>query len=308
MAPPTVSLRCPRCGTELRVVLAPSPPTQWFPCPHCAAPVPVVVPRDPPPLYTWEVLPGLYPALPPPRPRRKGWRSVGAIALAVIATLAFSSTVVLALVDEQATAPGAYTVSGTVYREVAGGGHVPAAGALVLLRTEGGAARSCPLNANAGFSCFGVPSGGFTLNISLAGYAPHEIDSLVTPVWDAGSSGLVITLVPGTVANGTREILSPFPDLESFLATLGGAAGLLGLVGAVAGSACFVTVRTERPALGVVGGAAGAIAPFTLYLLGVVPAAPVALALAAVAGAFGGFATAFFASEVGLVPGSGNAS
>ncbi|MGC2360173.1 MAG: hypothetical protein WA691_07740, partial [Thermoplasmata archaeon] len=71
MATSTVYLRCPACGGDLRVVLASEPATQWFPCPHCRTPVPAVVPRDPPPLYSWEVLPGLYPAL--PRPRVPRW-------------------------------------------------------------------------------------------------------------------------------------------------------------------------------------------------------------------------------------------
>ncbi|MGC2788982.1 MAG: hypothetical protein WA547_02845, partial [Thermoplasmata archaeon] len=85
MATSTVYLRCPACGGDLRVVLASEPATQWFPCPHCRTPVPAVVPRDPPPLYSWEVLPGLYPALPRPRVPRWRARRAAAAALLVVA-------------------------------------------------------------------------------------------------------------------------------------------------------------------------------------------------------------------------------
>src|SRR5271157_5822027 len=132
MGAPAVSVRCPTCGADLRVVLAAAPPTQWFPCPQCRNPVPVVVPRDPPPLYSWEVIPWLYPNLPPPRRGRWPGRPAAAIALAVVAVASVMLVVLLAGYGVQATAPSHYTVSGVVEEQVGGGQRIAAPGALVI--------------------------------------------------------------------------------------------------------------------------------------------------------------------------------
>ncbi len=98
----------------MAVVLAPAPSTQWFPCPHCGSPVPVVVPRDPPPLYSWEVLPELYPPLPPPR--RSRWRAqrVVAFVLVAVAIVAIALLGALAGYGVEANAPAHYPVNGVV--------------------------------------------------------------------------------------------------------------------------------------------------------------------------------------------------
>lgn len=298
MAGPTVSIRCPSCGQDIVVVLAPSPPTQWFPCPHCRTPVPVVVPRDPPPLYTWEVLPGLYPAL--PRPRRPRWRARRAAAGALLAVLVLALTFagILAYYGVLAPTPGSYTVSGTVDREVGDGRASPAAGAEVLLTEEGGRQQIGYAGPDGQFVFSAVPTGGLTLNFSLAGYAPVEVASFVSPVYNAGTEGIVVTLAPGGLGNGTTVALSAFPDLESFLASIGSAVALLGIVAAVAGVAAVGTLRYDRPALGVVGGGAGLLAPLGLYLLALGPVFPIVAAATAALAAFGAFALALRAIEM----------
>jgi len=133
-----VSMRCPTCGAELRAVLAPEPPTQWFPCPQCRNPVPFVVPRDLPPLYSWEVLPGLYPALPPPRRPKVRLRRMAQVALAIVVALAVVLAVVLSVLGVEALSPATYDVSGTVMEQ----GflrEVPAVGATVVMTVNGGA-------------------------------------------------------------------------------------------------------------------------------------------------------------------------
>lgn len=297
MGTPTVEVKCPACGQGLRVVLASSPPTQWFPCPHCQRPVPVVVPRDLPPLYSWEVLPGLYPALPPPRIPRWRARGAAAAALVVVTVVAAVFGGWLAYYGIVASGPSTYTVSGTVARETFGG-TVPATGALVVLTEEGNRTARTTIGATGAFSFAGVPSGGISLNVTLAGYAPVTVDTFASPGYNAGTTGIGITLTPGTAANGTVTALSPFPDLETFLAAIGGATALLAFVALVAGFAAVVTVRADRPAVGVVGGGAGLAAPLVVHFLSLDVAYPVILLGAAIAGAFGAFTLALRAVEM----------
>ncbi len=299
MAAPSVALRCPACGADLRASPAPAPPTQWFPCPHCGTPVPVVVPRELPPLYAWEVVPGLYPPLPVPRPRRWPVRKLVAISLALIAGLAVAVAGVLVAEGFRAATPASYTVSGTIV-DLVGGGSVPAHGAVVALTDDPGQVRSVTTGPSGAFSFPDVPSGGFTLNVTQTGFAPINVSSFVSPVYDAGSRGLTIGLAAGPVSNGTNVSLSPFPDLETFVAYLGGEAALLGLIAAVTAIAAVVTIRSDRPAVGVVGGAAGLAAPITVLFLSLGTIFPIVAAGAAAAGALGTFALTLRASEVGL--------
>lgn len=289
MSAPTVSVRCPACGTDLRVVLAPSPPTQWFPCPQCRNPVPVVVPRDLPPLYSWEVLPGLYPALPVPRRPRVRARRLAQGTLVGIAIVAVALGATLAVLGNEATAPAHYVVSGTVYEEVAGGGTTPATGATVTLTTDGGSRVVDTTSFSGAFSFSSVPVGGISINVTARGYAPVTLTTFASTVYNAGTTGLSVTLVPGTSANGTSVALSPFPDLESFLASIGSGVVLLGIVAITGGLAAWVTGRGDRPAVGVVGGAAGLLAPVALYFLalgGIFPELIIGEAVLAALGAF----------------------
>lgn len=285
-----MSVRCPACGTDLRVVLAPTPPTQWFPCPHCRNPVPVLVPRDPPPLYSWEVLPALYPPLPVPRRPRVRMRRIAELCLIAIAVVAVIVGSFLFVLGSEASSSGSFVVSGTVYDRLGSGGEVPASDANLVLTTESGARLTTVTNPGTGAFAFpGVPVGGLTLNVSQSGYAPVTVTTFASSVYDSGTSGLSITLVPGSEGNGTAVALSPFPDLESFLASIGSGVAILGLVAALGGGAAIVTARADRPAVGVVAGFAGLLTPAALNFLSLSGVFPAVLIGAAVLAAFGAF-------------------
>ena len=290
MGAPTVSVRCPTCGADVRVVLAPAPSTQWFPCPQCHTPMPVVVPRDPAPLYSWEVIPGLYPALPLPRRPRVRMRRLAQAALVGVAVLAVVLGGILAVLGTEATAPGTYVVSGTVDLQLPGGGTIPASGATVVLTDEKPGKVVQRTSSSGGFSFSGAPVGGISLNVSAAGYAPVTVVTFASSIYDAGTTGLIVTLVPGTSANGTTVALSPFPDLESFLASIGSGVALLAIVAVVGGVAALVTARSDRPAVGVVGGSAGLLAPLALYFLALGDVFPTLIVGTAALGALGAFA------------------
>ena len=297
MAGPGIALRCPSCGAALRAFPAPAPPTQWFPCPQCRIAVPVVVPRDPPPLYTWEVLPGLYP--PMERPRTTRWRSAPAvaIALAVVAIAASILGGLLVYYGVAATAPGSYAVSGTV-EKVVGGLLEPASFVTVDLSENGGRAVSTLTDSAGRFAFSDVPSGGVALSVNVSGYAPSTVDTFVDPIYNAGSSGIAITLYPSSEVNATTVALAPFPDLVSFLASLDGAAALLGIAAVVAGGASVATARQRYRTAGVLGGGAGVAVPAALYLLGLFPVLPGIAAGTAVTAGFGLFAVSVTAIEL----------
>jgi len=308
MAPPAVTIRCPACGQDVRVVLAPAPPTQWYPCPHCRNPIPVVVPRDPPPLYSWEVLPGLYPPLPPPRVPR--WRPRRAAAGALVATAVVAAILggFLAIYGVEAQAAGSYLVSGTIDVSPSNGVLAPASGAKVVLTTESNRVFTELVGPSGNFNFLAVPSGGFSLNVTLAGYAPIEVDSLVSPIYSAGNSGIEITLSPGGPGNGSTYSLTAFPDLESLVASIDSGVALLFLAAALAGWGAVITQRSDRPAVGVVAGGAGLLAPFTLYFLALGPVFPTLLAASGVLSALGAFALALRTAELARYgPGTGAA-
>jgi hypothetical protein len=297
MAGPTVNRRCPACGADLRIVLAPAPPTQWFPCPNCHAPIPVVVPHDPPPLFSWEVSAGLYPPLPAPRiPKWKPRRAAG-YALLVVALVAIVLAGILAYDAVAATAPGSYTVSGTVLAESSGGSS-PALGARAVLLGENGYSATTTIGPSGTFAFAGVPTGGVSINFTLAGYSPVSISAFVSSVYSAGDSGIVVTLDPGTAANASGVAYTPFPTLESFLASIGAAIVLLGLTAIVAALAAWVTVKSDRPAVGVVGGSAGVFAPLVLYFLALGGPFPLILLGTGIAATIGAFAVGSRAIEM----------
>jgi hypothetical protein len=214
----------------------------------------------------------------------------------LVLALAFAG--VFAYYGALAPTPGSYTVSGVVDRDQGNGHTVPAAGARVLLTMEGGQHQSTFAGPDGGFVFAEVPTGGVTLNFSLVGFAPVEVDTFVSSVYDAGTQGILVTLEPGSLGNGSTVAFTAFPDLESFLASIGSAVALLGIVAAVAGVAAVGTLRQDRPALGVVGGGAGLIAPLGLYLLALGPVFPIVASATAVLAAFGAFALALRAMEM----------
>ena len=289
------------------MVLAPAPPTQWFPCPHCRASVAVVVPRDPPPLYSWEVLPGLYPPLPPPRIPRWRTRRVATVALLATAVIAAVLAGALAYYGVEAQASGSFTVSGTVDVALVHGGTAPATGARVLLTTEGNQSTTEVVGPSGLFRFVGIPTGGVTINITLPGYSPVEIQSFVSTIYSVGNTGIGVTLSPGGPSNGTTVALSAFPDLESFVASIDSGVVLLFLAAGVAGGAAAITVRSDRPAIGVVGGGAGLFAPIALYFLSLGPVFPFVIAASSLVAALGAFTLALRAAEIARYgPGKGS--
>jgi hypothetical protein len=211
------------------------------------------------------------------------------IALVGVAAVAVVLAGVLVVLGDQALGPGTYTVSGTVVEDEAGGGDVPASGATVVLTTDGGQQVVQHTTANGAFSFSDVPVGGISLNVTLPSFAPVTLTTFASTVYNAGTTGLSITLVPGNSNNGTTTTLSPFPNLETFVASIGSGVVLLGLVAVLGGVAALVTRRSDRPAVGVVGGAGGVLAPAALYFLalgGLFPVVTVGMAILAGLGAF----------------------
>ncbi|HYA71326.1 MAG TPA: carboxypeptidase-like regulatory domain-containing protein [Thermoplasmata archaeon] len=215
-------------------------------------------------------------------------RRMAQVALAVLAALAIVLAVVLGILGTEALGPASYQVSGTVMEQ----GllrSVPAAGATVVLTVNGGTPVRTFTGPDGSFSFSRVGAGGISMNVSLPGYAPVTIDTFASPVYGTAVTGLSILLVPGNASNATTESLTPFPDLETFVASVGSGAVLLGIVAILGGWAAVVTGRSNRPAVGVVGGAAGVFAPVALFFLslsGVFPSLLLATAALAAVGAF----------------------
>ncbi|MCI4338754.1 MAG: carboxypeptidase-like regulatory domain-containing protein [Thermoplasmata archaeon] len=297
MAGTTVAVRCPVCGADLRVSLAAQPPTQWFPCPQCHSPVPVVVPRDPPPLYSWEVLQGLYPPL--TRPRVPKWRARRAVAAALIVVTVLAAGLAAVLVYEgyDASRPSSFTVDGTVDHQV-GGIPQPLDGAKVVLTNDGNHASEVFTVLDGTFAFSNVPPGGVTLNVTAAGFAPLTVTTFVSVVYLTQATGLQIVLSPGGPDNSSTVALAPFPDLEQFLASVGSGAVLLGIIALVAGFAAVATFRDDRPAIGVVGGAAGLVAPLVLFYLSLSAVFPLLEGLSAILAAAGSFTLALRAIQL----------
>jgi len=297
MAATPVDVKCPACGQPLRAVLAAGPPTQWFPCPRCHTAVPVVVPRDPPPLFSWEVLPGLYPLLPAPRAPRWSARRAVAVSLAIITVVSAAFAGLLTYYGFAAAAPGGFVVDGEVRLLTPENTTIPAAGAVVALTEDDNHTVRQVVSSSGSFSFSHVEPGGITLNVTRAGYSSVTIDSFVSSVYDAGSTGLLVVLALGTGV-GSVDIRSSFSDLETFLSSLGGGAVVLGLAALVAGYAAVATVRADRPALGVVGGGAGLLSPVAVHFLALDLVFPVVFYGVAAASALGAFVVALRAVEL----------
>jgi hypothetical protein len=245
-------------------------------------------------LYSWEVLPGLYPPL--DRPRAPRWRIAPAVAIALL-VVAIASAVLggaLIMYGVAAGAPGTYTVSGVA--EKSNGGS--AAFAQVVLTENGGATFSQLATSSGHFSFSGVPAGGVSINVTFSGYAPAVLYTFVDPVYNAGSQGLIVTLYPTSEANVTQEALTTFPTLESFLSSVDGAAGLLWIAAIVAVGSAWALRRQSLRSAGIIGGGAGVAVPAVVYLLGLFPAFPLVDAGTAVAAGFGMFALGISAVEL----------
>jgi hypothetical protein len=299
MAAPTTTVRCPACGQSLRAVLAGGTATEWFPCPHCHRPVPVVLPRQPPPLYSWEVVAGLYPSL--PLPRRPRWRSSSVVfaALLVVTILTLVLAGLLVYDGVRANGPGTFTIAGTVNGPGGFPGERPVAGASVVLHGENGFLSSATTDLAGRFAIAGVPAGGVNLTIRAPSYANASVVSFISSVYNASWAGLVVDLANASPAGSTTYIvLSPFPDMESFLASVGAGAALLILAGTIAALAARRVARPGGGALAVLGGGAGAGAPAAFYVLALATPFPWLTLGSAVAGGAGAFVIAVAAATL----------
>ncbi|MFZ1024467.1 MAG: carboxypeptidase-like regulatory domain-containing protein, partial [Thermoplasmata archaeon] len=167
-----------------------------------------------------------------------------------------------------AMTPAHFSVGGTVSEspQSSGVGTV----ASVVLYGENGFTERTATGPGGAFSFSDVPQGGVSLNVSAPGYSPVNVSLFFSTVYIAGGSatGISITLVPGSVANGTDEIVSPFSDMESFVASIWSGAFLLLLAAVLTSIGAIATFRTDRPPLGAAAGFATLAAPIGLILLG----------------------------------------
>ncbi len=299
MGTPAYPMRCPACGADLRAVLAPRPPTQWFPCPNCHTPVPFLAPRELPPLYSWEISPGLYPPLPVPRRPRWPWRSVACLALLVATVLAGAGTAVLAYDGYDAAQPALYSVSGIVYQQHPGGTETPLAGATVVLWTDDNRSRLTNHTNSLGEFAFhhDVPNGGIELNITDLCCAPTVVYLFASRAYSSATTGLGVTLA-SRPANSSASALTPFPDLETFLAYVGGAAALFGTATVVAVVAAMAVRREGGAVLGVLGGGAAVALPVVVLLFSLGDALPVVTAFAGAVGGAGAFVVVLCAADL----------
>lgn len=211
-----------------------------------------------------------------------------AVALVVVAVLTASFAGVLVYDAWVATRPAAFTVNGAVDHEVRGVVQ-PLVGAQVILSNDANRSTTVFTKPDGSFSFTNVPPGGVSLNVTATGFAPQTVTTFVSSVYVWPATGLDVLLAPGGPGNGSAIALAPFPDLEQFVASVGGGAILFGIIALVAGVAAVATVREDRPALGVVGGVAGVLSPLVLVYLALATAIPFVMDGAAVAAGAGVF-------------------
>ena len=197
-----------------------------------------------------------------------------------------------------ASAPGSFDVTGTVSLGHPTGGPTRGAGVAVLATVESGATFQTATAADGSFALGGLPTGGITLRFTDPGYATVVVYAFVSTLYSAGATGLEVTLGPGNGNMSSSFSLTPFSDLEQFVAALGAGVLLLGVVAGVAAYAALLTLRYDRPALGVVGGGAGMLAPVALALLSLGDPFPEVLAGSAGLALLGGFALALRAVQM----------
>jgi hypothetical protein len=300
MGAPSASIRCPACGATLRATLAPSPATQWFPCPRCHTPVPFVPPRALPPLYSWEVVPGLYPLQGVPRRPRWRMRSVAAVALAAAAVLSAVAAGLLGSAGYVGALPAQFVVSGTVYDSAVGGPRV--IGAHVVLYTDDNrSSMSTTTGVNGGFSFADVPAGGIEVNITdPPRFAPTVIYTFATRSYSSGTSGLAVALQPGGPNNTSEYLLSPYPDLTTFLAYVGAGAVLLGGAAATAAVATVAVRRPGHAVAGVVGSGAALAVPVVMVLFALATAFPTVAIVAGAAGGVGAFGLVITTTDLAI--------
>lgn len=262
MATP-VDLRCPKCGARLTAYTPYPLITSYTRCPQCGSVLPFVGPRDPAPLYSWEVYPGLYPPTPIPRPPSP-WRRPAVLALLIgVTVLLVGLGGVFAWVGGDALRPGTLTVGGTL-------SPAPLSGAWVNVQGENGFDVNTTVPTGA-FSVAGVPYGGVEVTASARGYGILQFDLFYSPVYSSitGSpEAIQLDLTAGNSSGVTVVESAPFPDLETFVATVWSGTGILWISALLTGLA-VAAARRDRLPLVVVGGVSAIAAPFVLPILGI---------------------------------------
>ncbi len=289
------TVRCPRCGTPVAAHAASS--TGWITCAHCGGPVPLVPARTVPPRYTWEVHPGLYPEQPPLRPPRFRWRRLIVAVLIPVVLMGFALVGMTGYYDYGLVQPATFSVSGTVL----GSNGAPLAGAHVVLdevvngeAVPTSTSTTTLLNGTFRFAR-DVPTGYLVFNVTEGTRAPSPwilVVSYVSPAYNAGSSGIVVSFAHSVSGSNQTITLSPYGLTDiAYVSDYVGSAGAIAAIGALIALAGAIAVRrADRPAMGIVGGAGG-LGIFAGFLAtGTGFAFPLLLLVSAVAAAIGAFA------------------
>jgi hypothetical protein len=194
--------------------------------------------------------------------------------LLVAAVLAGGIAGALLVEGYAAARPLDVTVSGVVLRATAVG-NLTASGGRVVLTDDSGAEQSVLLGPSGQFRFVAVPAGAIQLNATLPGYAPQVLITFASAIYSAGpTTGLVFLLTPGGPGNTSTDVVSPFPNLAGFIASLGATAVLILLGAAVAAVAARHTYRDGRRPIGIAGGSAVLLVPVAILLTGVAQVLP----------------------------------
>ncbi len=298
--------RCPSCGSYVaRPAGAFAGAASVQPCPNCSHPVVIVPPRDPPPLYTWEVYPNLYPSAPMPKGNPYRWPPGILALLACAAVLLLGASATLGIVSGATAEAGPSGIAGTVREVEPSGIAAPAlAGAEVRLTADAGAVSLAVTNLSGAFSFAGVPMGGLTLNATYPGFRAAFVYLFDSPFYASPDlDHLVVLLSPAlnVSAPATSTVETLFPNMESFITSVGSSSVLLAIGGivAVAGTRAIRSGRVGPAATAAAAGAA--VAPASLYLLGVTGPFPILLLPAITASVFGALAATLAATMRYLV-------
>jgi hypothetical protein len=218
-----------------------------------------------------------------------------------VAVFAALLTGILGYYAVVADAPGSFSVGGTVALEDSKGRTVPAGGASIIATDEAGQQFNTTAAGDGQFEFSGLPTGGVTLNVTYPQYAPVRVDVFLSTIYSGGATSIDVNLIAGNFSERSTMSLTPFLNVETFVAAIGGGVVLLGLVTVIATVSAIVTFRHDRPAVGIVGGGAGLFAPLVIVLLSLGIPFPVLLGASGVLAAIGGFVLAFRAVEMGQV-------